>query len=138
MKTSSSIVLDYLKTLDAEDTFTTKSIHDNLPELSHGSISGFISKLHKESAITVVSRNKSTSGKHLDSYRVVDISSVLVRENMTRTRNVVGNRSGQTTLAHLAGLLLQIASEIENMRSPISDFTTEEIIKELSKRTKNT
>jgi hypothetical protein len=136
MRSTSAHVLDLLNNLgDAE--FNASSIHDALPETSRGGVSAFLHRLHKEGAITVTGRGKGAAGKTIDTYRVVDLSDVRIKENYNGRSHSTGGR-GHSTREHLANLLMQIASEVEGMRGSLADFTTEDLLKEIGRRTRNT
>lgn len=137
MRSASSTILEYLQGFDTLTTFTNKSVAE-ATGVTQGAASGFLASLHKRGAITVVSRDKGPSGRMFDTYRVVDLSNVPVKENFHGRKSTLGaNRRGQTSAEHLAGLLLQIASELESLRSGLADYSTDELLKEIGRRTRN-
>jgi hypothetical protein len=137
MQTTSSRVMDYLKNLPEGATFNTVSIRQDMPDASSGGISGMMNRLLKEKAIALVERGKSFNGRLIDSYRVVDLSNVNIKDTFNGRAHSSRTHAGTSTREHLSGLLLQIASEIEQMKGSLCDFSTEELLKEIGRRMKN-
>lgn len=112
--------------------FTSRDIMDNIPDISNGSVTGFLAKLKNNGFIKVVGRD---GGNQV--YEIVgNIEDVHVR-NVRSAGGAEGRTigAGVSRKQRLITSLLSLASEIEKMRGDLSDFTTHEIIKELEKRT---
>lgn len=138
MQSTSSKVLEYLRTLPEDAVFNAVTVGRNMPqEASQGGVSAMLHRLRKEGAITIVDRSKSLNGHMIDSYRIVDLSQTRVKDNYGGRRTVTNNgHAGTSTREHLSGLLLQIASEVEQMKGSLADFSTEDLLKEIGRRMK--
>lgn len=139
MKTASSILLDHLKTLNPGETFTASLLNSYYPDMSNGAISGFINRMKTIGAIRVV---KVTSGSNrvAETFEVTpdfDLASVYVKETYNGRKQGHANHVGTTDRKRLSELLLSIAGEVENMKGSLADYSTEELLKEVSRRVKD-
>jgi len=135
-KANTEIILAHLKGLPAGATFTAAGIALALEAVgvTRGSVSGFLSRLLREHRIEIVERKRGAAGKMTHSFVVKDLSAM-----ETKGGNFPGGArgrtaSGRTSTEKIADLLLQIASEITELRTPLEHYETRELMKELARR----
>lgn len=138
MKSGSSLIVEFLRNAPSDYVFDSFSLQNDLKEhsLSHGAITGTITRLERDGAIAVVKREVRANGRMGNFYQVVDLSEVRVKETRPKDHTVNRTNAKGTTNRHrIAALLRTLAEEVETMRGSIEDYSTSEIIKELGKRT---
>lgn len=128
----SSQVIEYLKTLDKETTFTSRDIANGMKLDDDGPVTGLMSRLKGMGVISEVGRKGRASiyslVGDLSSYRVHKAPSV----GGTEGRHAGG---GLTRKQRFINTLFVLVEEVEKMKGDLSDFTTKEILHELEKRT---
>ena len=132
MKSASSTLLEHLRSSESE-SFTSRQLRNTFPNFSHGAISGFISRLKAVGAVTVVGTTREF-GRLEEQLQVVNLSEVVIKENSTPSFGTGQNRRGVTTRERLANLLIAIAAEIEGMKVGLADYSTKELLSEVSRR----
>lgn len=138
MKSGSYLIVEFLRKAPYDYTFDSFSLQEELKEhnLSHGTVTGTITRLERNGAIAVVKREARQNGRMGNIYQVVDLSEFRVKETRPKEHTVNRtNAKGTTNRQRVAALLRTLAEEVETMRGSIEDYSTSEIIKELGKRT---
>lgn len=138
MESQSAKVLTYLKNMDSGTIFTATEIHNELEQdgVSYGAIAGFLSRLKKESALTIDAMRTGPTGKKFEVYRIVDLSKIQTRNSSSGGSKIGRMVDGHTRKDKLVELLMQVASELDTMvvKSSIQDFTSDELMKEMKRR----
>ncbi len=137
---TSSRVYDYLKTLPKDRAFTcdeifaeVKAIH---PDITLGGVNGFLSKA---AASEHLSAKRIGRNYH---YQTVNLEGIRIKG--TPTHGSLPGRivhhtlrvSKSSTPAVIRDALLNIAAVVESIHTPIESFSSEELLKELTRRTK--
>lgn len=134
--------LSFLKSLPEGRVWTVPGLAAELTlngkQISRGAVSGLVNRLLKEGRVQVVERKKGRNGKTVSGYRVVELDGTQVRE-MGGPGGIRGRtHRGKRTTEQLAELLLQLASELSSMRTPLELYETKELLKELQRRVEHT
>lgn len=136
--TKTSQVIDYLKTMKSGQRFGSRDVIDGTG-LRVGPVTGTLHRLKGEGAIAVVgSERDSGTGMMRTYYQVVSLDKI---GNKTRRRKKIRkgsprNAPVQVTKDGLVNALISAAASLEKQKMSLKDYTTEELMKELSSRVK--
>lgn len=141
---SSRIRAYLLETSYTDEGFTAPELAAKLPGVSHGSVTGFLSKASKHGAVRKIGQR--------DNHTVWEVSNKnTMLELPVKQKAGAGSRFGHrssgrgplpanvlqncNTPSSVSDRLLQLASECENLR-PLADYSTDELLAEIKRRTR--
>ncbi len=133
---TSRIVRDYLAKQERGFTYSVDSLYDLLhtdaPEITKGGISGFSSKAADAGFLARI------PGSVMTYSLLGNIAEMKVR-NMRSNGGAVGRKSSHTvyrapTVKSVQDRLLELAAELERARTPLADYSTDDLLSELMRR----
>lgn len=133
---NSQLILQYLKGLEPGNTFTSASIRLAIPSVTDGSITGFLNKLLKDGAIKQVNTSRNSQGRLIRVYEIIDLSTI-----QTRGISSKGGKPGRemnnshTSRKAIVETLFVVIEQMERLKSDIEDFSIDELLKEIKRRT---
>lgn len=130
----SSQVIDYMKTFDKDETFTSRQVADGMKLEDDGPVTGLMSRLKNLGIVKEVGRAGRASiyslAGNIDDYAFKSKASI----GGTAGRHTTGISRKQRFINTLFSLI----EEVEKMKADLSDFTVKELLHEIEKRTNKT
>jgi len=128
-KSGSQLIKEWLLDKNIGFTFTLPDVHENTTA-TPGAASGFVHRLQEEGYVS----KSGVPGSRYSTYTLLkDVSSLYVQGASAggiQGRKVIRN----PTTGDLAERLVEIASQLELIRSPLSSYTTAELLAEIGRR----
>lgn len=136
MRSTSSILLEYLRKQAVGFTYVahelTKVLQQENPTVTQGGVGGWSSTAAKKGWLM----------EKYQHYTVVDLTNATTKN--TRSRGGVAGRQTHHTLQpkivtveSVRDQLLQLACDLESAKTPLSDFSTEALLEELTLRNRS-
>lgn len=147
MRSTSSIVQEYLLgDFELQSPFTTEELYnimtvkysdDPTVHISLGGVSGFLAKARQQNALSAVNQDG------FYHFAVTDkkaLKAMRIREGSTggsqQGRSINRMSKHLPSIPSIQARLLDLAAELELARTPLSTFSSEELLAELTKRQK--
>lgn len=132
---TSEQALAYLKELQSDgrsDVFTSKMICDYIPQVNQGAVTGFISHMQAKDIIKQVGRD----GKYVTYQITGDLDDYKTRGKPGKGGKIGRSLVGTTRKERLTNTLFALVEEVEKMKGDLADFSTQELLQEIGRRTK--
>lgn len=130
MSSGSTRVKTFIESLSDGAEFTSTMVVEALPGVSSGAVTGYLAKASQRGSIKVAGRNGNAN-----IYAVVD-ATLLSARDVYGSGGAIGRTISRTSTdnTRIAELLRTLANQIEARPASLHDFTTAEILRELSRR----